>query len=169
MILEIWSANSTEKLSVYNLIIEPFLPVVSVYPVNWNGYSFDVIIQSNSTISDFAFSQPEKSITFNATVPSDMTGYCNVTIPKELLGGPYVCLLDGSPVTVIETSNSTHASLYFSYTQSGHVEITGTTVIPEFPTTITTLLLLAVISLALLLCRRTQSHITNKNHQALPC
>ena len=86
----------------------------------------------------------------NVTVSSTMLGYCNVTIPKEMLGGLYVCLLNGSRVTVVETSNSTHASLHFTYTHDGHVEIAATTVIPEFPTAIATLLLLAILSLTLL-------------------
>jgi len=154
MALEVKSRNSTEKTSVYNIIITPYLPVVSVYHVNWDGYSFDVTILSNSTISDFAFSQPEKRINFDVTIPSNMSGFCNATIPKELLGGPYVCFLDGSPVTLVETSNSTHASLYFTYTHDGHAEITGTTAIPEFPTAIATLLLLAVLSVALLFAYR---------------
>jgi hypothetical protein len=153
MILEIKSTNSTEKLSVYNIIIGSYLPGRSAYTVNWDGSSFQVMMQSNSTISNFNFSQPAKRVNFNVEVPLNRAGYCNVTIPRELLGGPYSCLFDGAPATPIETHNSTHASIYVTYTDDGDLEVTGTTVIPEFPATTGPLLLLALLSLALLYVR----------------
>jgi hypothetical protein len=118
--------------------------------VNWDADIFDVITLSNSTIFDSAFNQPEMHINFNVTVPTNMMGFYNVTIPLELLGGPYTCLLDGSPVTTIETSNSTHASLYITYNYSGYVQITGTTAIPKLPNILTILLLLSLLILVLL-------------------
>jgi len=122
--------------------------------VIWAGNSFDVTLQSNSTITDFTFSQPEKRISLNVIVPSSMAGFCNVTIPVELLGGPYVVLVDGSPITPTETSNATHTSQYVMYTQNSQIEVIGTTVIPEFPTIVATTIVLAVVMLPLLFTKR---------------
>jgi hypothetical protein len=131
-----------------------YLPITKDHVVNWDVYSFDVTTLSNSTIDDFRFSQPDKHISFNVTVPSNMAGYCNLTIPMEMLGGPYVCLIDGSPITSVETSNSTHVSLYINYLEDGHVEITGTTVIAEFPTGTVMLLIFVTITACVDLYRR---------------
>jgi hypothetical protein len=118
-----------------------YLPVLTIYPINWNEHSFNVTTLSNSTISNFAFNQSLKKLTFNVTVPSYMKGYCNITFPNALLGGPYSCQFDGLPSIPSETSNSTHTSLYFTYQHDGQIEILGTTVIPEFPNLLIPLLI----------------------------
>ena len=64
------------------------------------------------------------------------TGMSNITIPNAMLGGPYTVTVDGGVPTyqAPPVDNGTHTSLYFTYLQSSHmVEITGTTVIAEFP------------------------------------
>jgi hypothetical protein len=120
---------------------------MNLYTVEWGVSSFNVTIHSNSTITHFAFSQSGKRIGFNVTVPPAMFGYCNVTVPKTLLGAPYTCLLNGELVEFIETSNATHVSIHFTYLQNGRLEVIGTTVIPEFSTSITVLLLLTLSTL----------------------
>lgn len=99
---------------------------------------FHVVTLSNSSISDqILLNKIAKKISFNVTGPPDTMGLCNVTIPHDFLGGPYTVLIDGTPVTPIKTSNSTHTSLYFLYSHTTRkVEILGTTVIPEFPVTL---------------------------------
>ncbi len=148
MILEVKSTNSSEKLSIYDIHIMPYPHAMNVYTVGWGTSSFNVTIQSNSTITHFAFNQAEKHISFNVTVPPTIFGYCNITIPKTLLGAPYTCLLGGELITSNETSNATHTSIHFTYPQDGRVEVIGTTVIPEYSTSIIILLLLALLTLA---------------------
>ena len=77
----------------------------------------------------------------------------NITIPHEMLGGPYVVTVDGGlPATQVTTENGTHTSLYFTYLHSSHtVVIEGSTVIPELPSMlILPLMLLASIFAAYL-------------------
>ncbi|MFQ6074790.1 MAG: hypothetical protein ACE5Z5_01465 [Candidatus Bathyarchaeia archaeon] len=79
-------------------------------------------------------------------------------IPKELLGAPYSVLIAGSAVTPTETSNATHNCLYFIYIQGIlKVEIIGTTVIPEFPSMIATILVLTVLALTMIFTKTPQN------------
>ena len=101
-----------------------------------DGYAFYVTITSNSTISDFNFSEPLKQISFIVTGPTNTMGYCNVTIPKGLLRGePWTILLNGTDYVtscnIIE--NDTHTFIYIPYAHSNNaIQIKGTWVIPQF-------------------------------------
>ena len=129
-------------------------PITFIFNVTWEGVSYPVVVESNSTVSNFTFNQPQARISFNVTGTVGTHGYCNITIPISLLGGPYTVSFDGS--IILEgydaPTNGTHAYIYFTYTHSQHrIEITGTTVIPEFPlTTIIPPLTLMAITLAIL-------------------
>jgi PKD repeat protein len=101
------------------------------FPVVIGEFPFHVVVESNSTISGFRFNQPEKKMSFNASRKVGTTGICNVTIPVDLLGGPYTVLFDSSPLSVQETTNATHVFLYFTYTHTSSfhtIEIIGSTV-----------------------------------------
>lgn len=105
-----------------------------VFDIVVDGETYHVAITTNSTVSDFNFSQEQTQISFNVTGTDGTIGFCNVTIPSILLEGPYTVLIgDSSPLTLIETSNSTHTFLYFTYSHSEQtVKIVGSSVIPEF-------------------------------------
>jgi PKD repeat protein len=114
------------------------------FSIVWGAETFIVSVESNSTVSNFIFSQPDKEISFNVTGEDGTIGFCNVTIPKALLyGEPWTVLIDGAPVPTTITENATHNSLYFTYTHSTHeIQIIGTWVIappsPTYSLTITT-------------------------------
>jgi len=91
--------------------------------------SFQVIIESNSTVSNFQLIPINKEIRFNVAGPSGTVGFCNVTIPINLLGDPYTIQVDGLLLTSNETTNNTHSFLYFAYSHNTYtVRINGTTV-----------------------------------------
>jgi len=103
----------------------------------WTNYNVDII--SNSTVSDFSFNPETALIRFNVKGETGTTGFCRVTIPKDLLDAEdyWTVLVDGNQVTstVKEEANSTY--LYFTYQHSTKtVEIIGTDAIPEFPSRI---------------------------------
>lgn len=79
---------------------------------NYNGVS----ISTTSIIPGFTFDQSMKKITFTISDLPTSTGFCNVTLPKSILGGPYTVYLDGVIHTDITTENSTHSSVYTTYT-----------------------------------------------------
>jgi PKD repeat protein len=99
------------------------------YPVVAEGVEFHVIVETNSTISNFETFPEDNRISFEVNGTLDTSGFCNVTIPTNLLGGPYIVKFDGSiKWDKQETTNDTHVFLYITYTHSNHiVEITGTT------------------------------------------
>jgi len=103
----------------------------------WEDVDYPVLILSNSTVSNFTFNQSEAKISFNLTGPSGAKGFCNVTIPKNLLrDNPWTITVNGVPITDFsKTENDTHSFIYFTYTHTSTLQVTiqGTWVIPEFP------------------------------------
>lgn len=128
------------------------------YIIPYNGQSFLVTFSTNSTISNFAFNQTLKQISFNVNGSSGTNGFCNVTIPLELLNGEFTALIDDAPVSYTLTQNSTHSFIYFEYAHSTtvipitgttlipEIQIIGTTVIPEFPSTIMMPIILVILA-----------------------
>jgi hypothetical protein len=113
--------------------------VFYTFSVVWEEGTFVVSVESNSTVSNFAFNQPDKEISFNVTGSDGTFGFCNVTIPKALLYaelGEWNVLIDGAPALPTITENKTHTSLYFTYTHSTHlIQIIGTWVVSPPDTT----------------------------------
>jgi len=118
-----------------------FLAQIALYTFSivWGEETFVVSVESNSTVSNFAFNQPDKEISFNVTGSAGTIGFCNVTIPKALLyaePSDWIVLIDGALVPSTITENATHSFLYFIYTHSTHeVQIIGTWVIGPPPDT----------------------------------
>jgi hypothetical protein len=120
---------------------------------------FQVIMQTNSTISAFNFSQPLNQISFNVTGPTGTAGFCNVAIPNDLLSGEFSVQKDGSllvkDVDYTQTYNGTHYIFYITYTHTTHViEIRGTEVIPEITTWTSILLILILLTIAIAFYKR---------------
>jgi len=135
---------------------EYFPPVTYYYtvtPPGAGGQSFKIkLVIANATPSQTINTQllvSLKRFNYTAIGIDGSKGMSNITIPDEMLGGPYFVRINGgipSPQPVV-VNNGTHSSIYFTYFQSiNNIEITGTTVIPEFLPTII-LPLLAMLSL----------------------
>jgi len=127
-----------------------------VFTVTGPGWEFNVIVDSNSSVSSFEFRQEDMRIRFTVSGPTGTTGYCNVAIPMGLLKGPWTILVDNvSPAHVFESDNGTHTFLYFTYTHSTKdVIIRGEWVVPEFPTLIPLLLTLAFLAVSTIILKR---------------
>ena len=138
-------ANNTDRY--------PFMAPVNIFEAGiWNEMEYYIDVVSNSTVSDFYFNPDEGAfLRFNVTGEDSTSGFCRVTIPKDLLwvqDGQWSVLVGGEPVnhTLIPDENYTY--LYFTYNHSTKtVEIQGTDVIPEFPSITILLLMLVVISI----------------------
>jgi len=148
--------DTPQLIDVYNWDRYPLMAPYSPLSVTWNGKTYPIEVSSNSTITEFSFNQSTKSISFKVGGPNGTTGFCNVTIPKELLDaalGEWIVLVDDTaPADLTISWNATHTFIYFIYTHSVHiVEIIGTQVVPESqPTMIPPLLmLLSLITVAL--------------------
>jgi hypothetical protein len=123
-----------------------------------DGYTFNITMNSNSTISNFNFSESSMHISFNVTGPMGKTGYCNVTIPRGLLqGSPWTVYLNGTDYTAScsITGNDTHTFIYIPYTCSTNmITIEGTWAIPEFPSTVIILAFMITTLLATIAYKR---------------
>ena len=122
-------------------MIEGYTQVKAV-PIEFEGTTYNLSIFSNSEISELKFIQESKLITFNALGVEGTEGFCNITIPKVLLAGPWKVYVDGEEKPFIEVENSTHSSIYFTYKHSTrNIQIIGTYVIPEYTSTAITLII----------------------------
>jgi outer membrane protein assembly factor BamB len=104
----------------------------------WQAQTYPVTVLSDSALSDFQFTQPDMQVSINATGPKGMSSFCNFTIPKSLLEGPWTADVDGESVTPTVVVNDTHAFVYVPYTHTGTqvIRIKGSSVIPEFQTVV---------------------------------
>jgi len=105
---------------------------------------FKVHISSNANLCCNRFSDDQKSVAFESVVAnsSSVNTITEVTVPKVLLGGQILVVIDGQPVSndsvIIKNmsadENGSMTVLEINYSAGAHtVEIYGTSVIPEFP------------------------------------
>ena len=97
--------------------------------VEWEENKFDVEIIANSEIENFNFDQTSKSISFEVT---EVNEYVTISMSEELLGGPYVILLDTEKIQYTKSGIDEYATLSMKPESTGEITIIGTTVIPEF-------------------------------------
>ncbi|MBT0160839.1 hypothetical protein G4O51_12740 [Candidatus Bathyarchaeota archaeon A05DMB-2] len=138
-----WAVDGNSAYSYFLQFIDTNIdlgPKTYVFQVVADGQTFYVVVVTNSTVlvETFAFSQGDMKISYNVTGASDTAGFCNVTIPMALLrDNPWTVKVGNLTITPIITDNDTHNFLYFNYNHSTYlVEISGTWVIPEFPSAI---------------------------------
>jgi len=165
-----WDGTLTQANSREAATNQPYLEISieMVFDVPWGEETYPVAVTSNSTITDFNFSQPLKQISFNVTGQAETTGFCNVTIPKSLLtGSPWTITINGSPITDFShAENATHSFLHFTYTHASTLQIiiTGTWVIPEFPSAMLLPLFMILLAIAIILAKKK----THKRQKSKP-
>ena len=137
-------------------LMSPTQPITRVFTAT---DALQVTTYSNSSISSFQFNSSSKQLSFNVTGSTGTTGFCDVTIPDNLLWGEFSLYLNGSPLVkdmdYTQTYNGTHYTFHINYTHSTHtIEITGTEAIPEFPSALTLLLFMITTLIAVVFYRR---------------
>lgn len=145
--------------------------------ISYGGGNYDIPILTNSTVTSLVFDPSAKQITFNVTGPPG-TGFCNVTIPKNLLNATaisdWAITFDGKTLTSGEfniTENAEYVFVYLNYTHSEHViSISGTWVVAEFQPDILPLALIIPLVIAAIIAvkqRRKLEPIKTKFLQTL--
>ncbi len=152
--------GETTHLSIFGVTCLPVPPESTCsFQVDYGSDSFNVSVKTNSAITNLAFDQPNKTVSFDVDGENSTQGFCNITMPETLLGGPYIVKIDNKTILNNYTppTNGTHSFLFFTYIHSFHtVEIIGTTAIPEFQSfIILPLFIVSTLLLALLYRRRT--------------
>ena len=109
---------------------------LQTYDATWQAQTYPVTVLSDSALSDFQFTQQNMQVSINATGPKGMPSFCNFTIPKNLLTGPWAVKVDGESVTSTVVEDDTYTFVYVPYTHTSTQVITieGSWVIPEFQT-----------------------------------
>ena len=98
--------------------------------VQWEENKFNVEIITNSKIDKFDFDQESKSISFQVNEKNKIV---TISMEEELLGGPYVILLNDEKIKYTKSSSKeNYVSLSMKPESLGQITIIGTTVIPEF-------------------------------------
>ena len=104
---------------------------------NMTSHLENITISSNSTLSDFTFNKAQKQISFKLSGEAGTLGYCNVSIPHNLLErSPWFITINEKLQEYTPYQNSTHTSLYFNYIHLNNLQVgvIGGGIIPEFPT-----------------------------------
>jgi hypothetical protein len=129
---------STSNPGHYEFMVEYL-----THQIPWNGHVFDVYTASNSTVSPLIFEGGE-NLTCTALGAQGTDCFLRIAIPRQLMDGTFSVLVDGVPVSIAHTQNTTYNTLYFVYPNDGQkdIQILATIVIPEFPTLFLPLLLL---------------------------
>jgi hypothetical protein len=104
---------------------------ILTHMVEVEGVPYYITTASSSAITDFTYNDTQKLISFDATGPSDILGFTNIAVPKDLLslptGDTFIVLFDGNAIYHTRTENATHYILYFTYSHSTHkIEIKRT-------------------------------------------
>jgi hypothetical protein len=131
----------------------------SIRTVSLGEQKFEVSTLSNSSIAAFQLNVTAGILSFNVTGPDGSLGFCNVSIPDNLLWGEFSVYKDGlllvRNVDYTQTYNGTHYIFCIIYLHSSHaVEIKGTGVVPEFSSFLILPLFMIATLLAVIVYRR---------------
>ena len=117
------SGGGEIKIEFYSNILK------MIKEVNWEENSFDVEIISDSEVEKFNFDQTSKSISFEI---NEEDKFVTIKMSEELLGGPYVILLNTEKIQYTKSEIDGYVTLSMKPELTGEITIIGTTVIPEF-------------------------------------
>jgi parallel beta-helix repeat protein len=146
------------NVDYYPLMI-PYGPTIYTFNAPYEEKDYPVTVETDSATATFNFSQPEKQISFNLTCPKYAEGFCNITIPKELLRAnatyPWKIMSNGIETEYISMENLTHSFIYFEVngTTTCTIRILGSEVIPEL-SPVCMIPIVAAFTLAIVLFRK---------------
>jgi len=99
--------------------------------VTYGGKVYHIIIESNSTITNFSFSQASLSFTFALTGPRGTKGYAKVKVPTALMVSPFIVYFDNNLIYPVLSGDLVYTNIYFTYNLSTHtIVIQGQAPIP---------------------------------------
>jgi len=141
------------------------------------GISYQVKIQTNSTVTNVSYDESLLVVQFAVAGPSNSRGFCGVVIPKRLISGTPLVIIDDRQTPCQYVEQYDYYTIYFTYPHSTHeVKIGGSNTIPEFQN----YGLLAVVTmLFLIISRRTFAdsltrkrlslNFCNRINEHIPC
>jgi photosystem II stability/assembly factor-like uncharacterized protein len=94
--------------------------------IHYGAGAYNAILSSNSSLSDFSFSQASRALAFSVTGKTGVTAVANMTVPTNLLGAPFTVTLDGvqlSPLSTVDTPSKNTTQLLVSFTLNGRAQV----------------------------------------------
>ena len=134
----------------YDLMVEEQQFSVTPYTISVTGSEDEIAlpINNSSNVSEFRFNEPMKQILFKVSDEDENGGIVIFPISRAL-EDPYTVTVDGNVMTNFEITNnhtSNETSIKISYNQGIHdITVTGTNVIPEFPSPVVSVLIFGVV------------------------
>lgn len=118
-------------------LMEPFDAPEHIFGVTVGSVTYPVSISTNSSIYEFNFNAASNQTSFKVTGMDGTAGFCNITVPEELMSGDFSLYLDDvalvEGVDYTESYNGTHYLFSITYEHSSHViALVSTNVIPDF-------------------------------------
>ncbi len=146
--------DTSHSVNENNTDLYPFMAPINTFDAaTWDGLMCHVDISSNSTVSNFNISTTEKTISFNVAGETG-SGFCRIIIPniiaQTLWSGNYSVLVNESPATFKNWTDTENTYIYFTYTHSEHEVI----IIPEFPSAMLLPLLMLFTMFAIILTKK---------------
>jgi len=82
---------------------------------------YEVIVKCNYTVASFTYNQSLRQISFYITGPSGRSGYCNVTVPRELLSlknasEKWIVMFGSNPMAYTNETVNNSTLISFRYT-----------------------------------------------------
>lgn len=140
--------------AVTSATLQSSLPIAVAEPrshlVNIDNQTFAVTFASNSALDGFEFKQQEKAVSIFAEGPTGTTGVLEISIPKALLSGEMAVFIDGNLASedqvLLKSDTESQTTFEINYGHSIHqIEVTGTSVVPEFPPVLALTLVAATV------------------------
>ncbi len=103
----------------------------TIQTVQWQNQTFNVGIRTLANAGSPVFDQSAKAYAFDI---DKANSYVTVIMPKALLWGPYQSTINTKLIlTNSFNDNGTYAWIGMKPNETGSLQITGTTAVPEFP------------------------------------
>jgi hypothetical protein len=102
-----------------------------IQTVQWENQAFNVGVRTLANAGSPVFDQSAKAYGFDV---DRANSYVSIIMPKALLWGPYQATINTKPtLNSLFHDNGTYAWIGMKPNETGTLQITGTTAIPEFP------------------------------------
>lgn len=129
------------------------------------------LVESNSTVTAFAYNSTNSELSFTVTGASETTGYAKVTLSKNLTSNPenIKVYLDGNQLDYLITSNDQSWQLTFNYHHSTHlisINLESESATPFFQTPLGEIVIIGAvttITIAVVLITLTKKHTNKKD------
>ena len=140
-------------------VIPSSSPQLSLLQIALDSQVYKITFMSNSTIFVWGFNQTLKELKFDAEGISGTTGFCNVSIPADLMSGTFSIYKDNAllvqDVDYTETYNGTHYMFDIFYSHSVHtIRIVSSQVVPDLPANFMLILVIMALSTGAILLRK---------------